>query len=132
MRVSAVRVANLRCAWNAPCLIVTCGCACGESQVRVWRISDGSVLSALTGHKGAVRSLAFHPHVAGVLASGEGNLTWGRFVLQCVAVCCRDVLQCVAGVCCSNLTWGRFVLLASGEGNLMWRMYVLEVFAGMC
>ena len=98
----------------------------------MWRISDGSVLSALTGHKGAVRSLAFHPHVAGVLASGEGNLTWGRFVLQCVAVCCRDVLQCVAGVCCSNLTWGRFVLLASGEGNLMWRMYVLEVFAGMC
>ena len=45
--------------------------------MRVWRVADGSVLSAVSGHKGAVRSLCFHPLIPCLLASGEGNLTWG-------------------------------------------------------
>ena len=48
-----------------------------DNVVRVWRVADGTVLCVLSGHKGAVRSVAFHPFISGVLASAEGNLTWG-------------------------------------------------------
>lgn len=63
------------CAFDRSGLILASGGS--DNIVRIWRVSDGSVLSTLAGHKGAIRSLSFHPHVPGLLASGEGNLTWG-------------------------------------------------------
>lgn len=63
------------CAFDRSGLVLASGGS--DNVVRVWRVADGTVLSVLSGHKGAVRSVAFHPHITGVLASGEGNLTWG-------------------------------------------------------
>jgi WD40 repeat protein len=63
------------CAFDSSGRLIASGGA--DSVVRIWRVADGTVLSALQGHKGAVRCLAFHPHLTGVVASGEGNLTWG-------------------------------------------------------
>ena len=63
------------CAFDRSGLILASGGS--DGIVRVWRVADGSVLSAVSGHKGAVRSLCFHPLIPCLLASGEGNLTWG-------------------------------------------------------
>ena len=46
-------------------------------MIRVWSVSNGEVTHKLVGHKGAVRCISFSPGCPGVLASGEGNLTWG-------------------------------------------------------
>jgi WD40 repeat protein len=63
------------CAFDSSGLLVASGGS--DNIVRIWRVADGSVLCALSGHKGAVRSVSFHPQIPGMLASGEGNLTWG-------------------------------------------------------
>ena len=63
------------CAFDSSGLVVASGGS--DCVVRVWRVADGSMLAALSGHKGAVRSVVFHPLLSCVLASGEGNLTWG-------------------------------------------------------
>uniref|UniRef100_A0A0C3TKW7 Anaphase-promoting complex subunit 4 WD40 domain-containing protein n=1 Tax=Guillardia theta (strain CCMP2712) TaxID=905079 RepID=A0A0C3TKW7_GUITC len=51
-----------------------------DSVIRLWRVEDGEVVSSLSGHRGAVRTLAFDARGGDggeLLISGEGNLMWG-------------------------------------------------------
>lgn len=63
------------CAFDASGELLASGGA--EKAVRVWRVSDGTLLSTFREHRGVVRAVAFNPAVPGMVASGEGNLTWG-------------------------------------------------------
>ena len=63
------------CAIDASGTVVCSGG--NEGVIRVWSVSNGEVTHKLIGHKGAVRCISFSPGCPGVLASGEGNLTWG-------------------------------------------------------
>jgi WD40 repeat protein len=57
-----------------------------DYTIRLWRVSDGSLVATLTGHTGGILSVSFSPD-GSLLASGSGIAPFGCGVFRMVRCC---------------------------------------------
>jgi Prp8 binding protein len=61
----------LKCAWSSDGSMVSCGSA--DRLLHIWDVHSTEELYCLPGHKGCVNTVAFHPILANVVASGASD-----------------------------------------------------------